>query len=295
MLLQLVWSSRRALGSLLACASALGLAGCSSANEAEEEALELQFEARFAGKAIDCEGSIPALGTSEVPAKPLDFRFFLHNIELVRAGGERVPLDLTNDGVWQRDGVALLDFEDGSGSCETGSRETNRSLRGAAKAHDDYTGIAFTLGIPEDMNHLDAATAPAPFNAPGMWWSWQGGYKYARIDVVTDDHPGGYFFHLGGTNCEGTPSDGFACQYGNLAQVELSARGLGPIVLDGAALYRDLDLAQQPDSQSDFVPGCMAFSGDPECPAMFSAVGLAFEDAKERPPEQTAFELEGTK
>lgn len=89
----------------------------------------------------------------------LDFRLFVHDVELVRAGGEHVPFRLTEDGAWQRDGVALLDFEDGSGSCETGSADTNARLRGEAPQHEDYTGVAFTLGMPERRNHLDAATA----------------------------------------------------------------------------------------------------------------------------------------
>jgi uncharacterized repeat protein (TIGR04052 family) len=281
----------RALRSLGVGLGALALAGCSSAEGGKASPIELRFEARFAGEPASCQGSVAELGSAQTSAKLLDYRFFVHEVELMRQDGEPVPLVLEDDGVWQRDGVALLDFEDGSGSCETGSPQTHSFLRGTAEP-GDYTGVAFTLGIPEHLNHLDGATAPAPFNAPGMWWSWQGGYKYARIDVATEAHPGGFFFHLGGTNCDGNPSEGFACQYGNLARVELASTSLGAIVVDAAALYRDVDLTVQPDFQSDFVPGCMAFSGDPECPAMFSALGLAFEDG-EIASAQTAFAMDG--
>jgi uncharacterized repeat protein (TIGR04052 family) len=275
---------------LVAAASAL--IGCGSPEDSSSRSFELEFQARFGAEPVDCGADLSDLGSSGVAAKLLDFRLFVHDVELVRAGGQRVPFHLAVDGVWQRDGVALLDFEDGSGSCETGSSDTNVTLRGDAPPHDDYTGVAFTLGVPERLNHLDAATAPAPFNTPGLWWSWQGGYKYVKIDIATDDHPGGFFFHLGGTNCAGTPAEGFACQYANLGRIELSASGLGAIVIDGASLYRELDLSAPPHAGADLIPGCMASSGDPECPAMFAALGLAFEDDQREAPPQVAFELQ---
>lgn len=280
----------RTLGVALTGSGAL--LGCGSPDDSGSTSLALELQAGFGVQPADCNAGLTELGSSGVSARLLDFRLFMHDVELVRAGGEHVPFSLTDDGVWQRDGVALLDFEDGSGSCETGSLDTNVALRGEAPQHDDYTGVAFTLGVPERLNHLDAATAPAPFNTPGMWWSWQGGYKYVKIDIATDEHPDGYFFHLGGTNCAGTPAEGFACQYANLGRIELSSSGLGAIVIDGASLYRDLDLTELADGRADLVPGCMASSGDPECPAMFAALGLAFEGQPRKAPPQVAFELQ---
>ena len=39
-----------------------------------------------------------------------------------------------------------------------------------------------------------------------------------------------------------------------------------------------VDVERVPDGVSDTLPGCMAFSGDPECPAMMAPLGLRFED-----------------
>jgi uncharacterized repeat protein (TIGR04052 family) len=274
-----------------ALAGAWALLGCGSPEDSGSTSVTLELEARFGSQPVDCNAELTDLGSSGVAGRLLDFRLFVHDIELVRAGGEHVPFRLTDDSLWQRDGVALLDFEDGSGSCETGSFDTNVALRGEAPQYDDYTGVAFTLGVPERLNHLDAATAPAPFNTPGLWWSWQGGYKYLKIDIATEDHPGGFFFHLGGTNCAGTPAEGFACQYANLGRIELSSSGLGPIAIDASSIYRELDLTELPDGRTDLVPGCMASSGDPECPAMFQALGLTFEGEPRKAPPQVAFEL----
>jgi uncharacterized repeat protein (TIGR04052 family) len=284
--------SRRLLTLGIVLAGSWALLGCGSSDDSGSTSLTLELQARFGSQPLDCNAELTELGSSSVAGRLLDFRLFVHDVELVRAGGEHVPFRLTDDGAWQRDGVALLDFEDGSGSCETGSVETNVTLRGEAPPHDDYTGVAFTLGIPEQLNHLDAATAPAPLNTPGLWWSWQGGYKYLKSDIATDDHPDGYFFHLGGTNCAGTPGEGFACQHANLSRIELSSSGLGEIVIDASSLYRDLDLSELPDGRADLVPGCMASAGDPECPAMFGALGLSFEGEPRRAPPQVAFELQ---
>lgn len=288
--MQWMWRMVRTLNAALL--GAWALLGCGSSDDSGSASLTLEVQANFGSQRADCNASLIELGSSGVAAKLLDFRLFVHDVELVRAGGERVPFRLTDDGVWQREGVALLDFEDGSGSCETGSFETNLALRGEAPPHDDYTGIAFTVGVPERLNHLDAATAAAPFNTPGLWWSWQGGYKYLKVDIATEGHPNGYFFHLGGTNCAGTPAEGFECQHANLGRIELASSGLGPIVIDASSFYRDLDLSELPDGETDLVPGCMASSRDPECPAMFQALGLTFEGEPRKAPPQVAFELQ---
>lgn len=265
--------------------------GCGDADNEEVRDLEIQVEARFGPQSFECGATFTDVGTSAASVRPLDFRFYVHDVSLLRRGGSSVPFALTNDGVWQRDGVALLDFEDDTGTCATGSPETNRSLRGRAPAARDYVGVAFTLGLPESMNHLDAATAPAPLNAPGMWWSWQGGYKYMRVDVASEGAPDGFFFHLGGTGCDGTPGRGLGCRYQNLARVELESAGLSDVSIDARALYRELDVNALPDFQSDFVAGCMAFEGDPECPPMFDALALAFEDVAPTSVRQSLFAM----
>jgi uncharacterized repeat protein (TIGR04052 family) len=253
--------------SLLAC-------GSDGAGE-----LQIQVNPLVAGDTFSCSRTYAGIGTGKATARPLDFRLYVNHLTLKTASGESVPFVLKEDELWQRDGVALLDFEDDTGSCKTGSPETNAVLVGTAPARSDYVALQFAIGLPTSMNHLDAATAPAPFNAPGMWWSWQGGYKYVRIDIASESNPGGYYFHLGGTDCAGGVKDGITCKYDNIASVALSGFQMGKsqLNLDIAPLYSGVDINHTVDGMTDFVAGCMAFSGDPECPAMFSALGLAFE------------------
>jgi len=259
-----------------ALVAAIALCGCDSAGDAEAE-ITVSFEAQLGGAPFLCTESYTGIGQSGASVRPLDFRLFIHDVKLIRAGGERVALELDED-EWQHDGVVLLDFEDASGTCATGSSGTNYEVRGRAPA-GEYTGVEFTVGVPEPLNHLDGATAPAPLNTQGMWWSWAGGYKYMRLDLSSTNQPA-FFFHLGSTACGGDPVAGFECTYGNLASIVLEGMDLSEdsIVVDGAAIFAAVDVDRE-DDPMDTLPGCMAFPGDPECPAMLGALGLGFEDA----------------
>lgn len=272
---------RKAVGGSLV---ALAVSGCGS-----EEEFTLQFAPMVGDEAFQCGTSYQHIGTGDATITALDFRLYLHDVTLVQADGKKVPLTLEQDGIWQRDNIAFLDFENGSGACQTGSPETRTVVVGTA-ARGEYVGVEFTLGLPLAMNHLDAATAPAPLNIPGMWWSWSGGYKFVRLDVKTETNPN-FYFHLGETNCDGTSVDGYACDYSNLAHIAVSE--LNPatdtIMLDLKDFYADSDLDEPVDYVTDYVSGCMAFSGDPECEVLFNKLGMTFEDAQASPPGQTLF------
>lgn len=274
-------------------ALALSLTACGSDEPSGEEvAYSLQFAGRVSGEPFLCNTTYAGIGNPPRDIEALDFRFYLYDVTLISADGTEHPLTLTQDQTWQRDNVAFLDFEDGTGKCETGSPATRTVVEGTAPEMD-YTGVKFTVGIPAAMNHLDAATAPAPFNIPGMWWSWGGGYKYMRIEVATAANPA-YYWHHGATNCSGDVSAGFACQFDNLATITLDNfdPATDRIAFDLATFYQDSNLEQPQDYVTDFVSGCMAFSGDPECPTLFGKLGLMFEDAEGTSPQQSVFTVE---
>ena len=266
------------------CAPALLLVAALLACEDEhagftDEAIEIKFEARVAGLPFACGQQYTGLGSDAASGTPQDFRFYVHDIRLVTDAGEEHPFDLDDDGLHQGGGVALLDFEDGTGACMTGSPGTNFEVRGSVPEHGDYVGVEFVVGVPEAMNHLDGATAPAPLNAQGLWWTWAGGYKYVRLDVRPTAQPV-FFYHLGATSCDGSVKDGFDCAFANLARVRLDAfdPDADEITVDAAQILAGVDVDQVPDGVKDTLPGCMAFPGDPECPAMVAPLGLRFMD-----------------
>src|SRR5690606_33699956 len=119
-------------------------------------------------------------------------------IELLDGQGNGTPLTLEQDGLWQYEDVALLDFEDGTGLClDAGTAELNDTVIGSVPA-GDYVGVRFLLGVPFELNHQDVGMAPSPLNVPSMFWTWQGGYKFARVDLRNDNPDGdSWFWHQG--------------------------------------------------------------------------------------------------
>ena len=146
----------------------------------------IDFEAWVGDREFVCGESYEGIGTSEATVTPTDFRFYVSDVALIDEDGNAIPLELEQDGKWQYQNVALLDFEDGTNGCDNGTAEINTTVVGTVP-EGDYQSLQFTMGVPEDLNHEDAAIAPSPLNLSSMWWNWQGGYKFLRIDLETDE------------------------------------------------------------------------------------------------------------
>ena len=271
------------------------LKACDGSNSSSETAtsdltMEVNFQAFVGAEAFSCDQSYGNIGLSNSSIQARYLRMFIYNPKLIAADGSRIDFRLEQDQRWQRDRVALIDFDDASGLCDSASPDTNRSLRGTAPA-GDYTGFEFEIGLPAELNHLNAATEPAPYNETGMWWTWKGGYKFMRFDFKTTAQEN-FYFHLGATACQGTLEEGFNCAYQNLPKISLTDFNPAEqgIVLDLKTLFAssDLDTDADPTTGSN-VKGCMSFAGDPECVPLFQVLGLNFM-ADEAGPPQTLFQ-----
>lgn len=255
---------------------------------------------RFAGMVGDqpfaCGRSYDGVGASNSRITPSDFRFYVSAVELIDAQGRGVPVQLAQDGVWQHADVALIDFENRSGPCLTGTVETNETVRGTVPA-GTYRGLRFTLGVPQALNHADSTVASSPLNLASLFWSWQAGYKFLRIDLATAGRPQairagevprfgdregsnrlGFAIHIGSTVCASaspaTPPDG-PCRNPNRVTVELPgfdpARGV--VVADMRALLEGVNLEV---NQAETPAGCMSTPNDGDCDPLMQNLGLAF-------------------
>jgi uncharacterized repeat protein (TIGR04052 family) len=240
------------------------------------QAVAIRFAAKVGGAPFACGQAYAGIGTSAASYVGADFRFFVSAPALIPAGGGApVPITLDVNANQTADGVALLDFEDNTGTCQTGTAATYTTLTGTVPT-GSYAGIAFTLGIPADRNHLDPALATAPYNAPGMLWAWQSGYKFVKIDGVVGG--AGFNLHVGSTGCPGTdpqqPPTG-ACANPNRAAVALTGfdAATDTIVADIAPVLAGEDVAV---NTAMTAPGCMSFPGDPECDTIFPKLGLPY-------------------
>ena len=84
---------------------------------------------------------------------------------------------------YQSKELTLIDFADGSGSCDPSDKGTNTLVTGTVPA-GSYTGIAFVEGVPEQLNHADPALHKGPLQAPGVSWGWTLGFRFVMAEVI---------------------------------------------------------------------------------------------------------------
>ncbi len=254
---------------------------------AEMAEMTLKFAFKAGKEPVACGKEIKNLGARRTAAQIMDARLYISNIRLIGPGGE-VPFELVPDGKWQTDRVALLDFEDGTGMCkETGNADLRDVIVGKAPA-GKYTGIVFDVGIPFELNHADVAVEAAPLNIQALWWNWQTGYKFVRIDLATNSAPPNdkWFIHLGSTGCgkmeKGHSSDphGMAnkppekpCNNPNVVTIRLNRfdPSKDQIVADLAGLLTNVNIAQSTPKPA----GCMSGVDDPDCRRLIPNFGLS--------------------
>jgi len=347
----------------------------------------LHFRAMVGDEEARCGEDYLGLGMADTTAQLADARLFVSEVAVRRkSDGVWQSVDLDTS-IWQRGGtggVALLDFEDGSGACaDSGTLEKNSTVTGEINVstvsnkamasiesqlpssdksfhcidhrnegvqnpgeqnqpiggmpkveHQNighvslehlqarkfdimiakeslpttldapapnldmyraYDGLRFSVGIPFEQNHIDAALASAPFNVPGMYWTWQGGFKFLRVDwQVAGDTPSRWNTHLGSTGCESdapTMAPAKACGRPNITTVEFLDIDFSrdDIVIDLAKIIKGVRLEE---NTVDSPPGCMSNPGEPlDCTPVFTSLGLKFETGScvDNCSEQTVF------
>lgn len=269
--------------------------------------VEIPFVAEMGGQPFSCAASFAGVGTTQSTVRFGDFRLFVSNVRMIDADGSEVPVALDDDGVWQHEGTALLDFEDASGSCANGTAETNTSLRGTVP-EGIYMGLAFDIGVPFAQNHGDPTLAASPLNLTAMFWTWAAGYKFLKIDLATsgqplpppmkvamsgaedhstamqDDGPQGWSLHLGATGCVSdsrTTAPAQDCANPNRVAVRLEGfmpgmAGMDTVVIDPAAFLAGANVdVNAPETAA----GCMSFAADRDCAAVMAALGLPYDGA----------------
>lgn len=256
--------------------------------------ITIRFAAMVGDKAFACGQSYDGIGRTSSRVTPSDFRFYVSAVHLIDGAGKAVPLKLDQDERWQYRDVALLDFEDRSGPCLTGTQEMRNVVTGTAPA-GDYRGLRFMLGVPFELNHGDSTIAPSPLNLTSLFWSWQAGYKFLRIDLASNGRPQsiqpgdtprfgdrmasqrlGFAIHLGSTMCtaDGPTKASTACANPNRATIEFTAfdADKDTVVADLKSLLEGVDVdVNQPETPA----GCMSSPADGDCNPLLRNFGLS--------------------
>lgn len=243
---------------------------------AQTQPVSINFQAVVGDKAFDCRETYEGIGLTSSKMTITDFRFYVQNVRLIDAKGKEVEVALTNDGKFQTEKVAMLDFESGIGNCAGGTQELNTSIRGSVPK-GKYRGVKFLIGVPEELNHFDPTLQPSPLNISKMMWSWQMGYKFARIDAKTTGRPNGFVLHLGSTKCE-TEAETKKTVCGSANRPEFAFEKFNfkkdIVKVDLKTLFAGANVdVNQPQTAS----GCMSFEGDSDCVPIFKNLGLSFE------------------
>lgn len=269
-------------------AVALGLTACSDNDpNLVTRDVAIDFAAKVNGADFVCGQTYTGVGSGPHNFRVNDFRLFIHEAHIHDdASGETYHIELTQDGVWQQDELALLDFENGSiGGC-SGTDETNTSLRGEVTLLDNVdmtnTEVCFEVGVPASMNHLDPTTAASPLNDNTMQWNWLAGYKYMRIDGSGD--PGGantgFNIHLGAQGCSnggvgtGAPPTS-ACTVANTFEVCVDGfnTSTSRVAIDVGSVLAGSNVSV---NTAGTAAGCMSFIGDEDCVEVMPRLGLDY-------------------
>lgn len=267
--------STMALG--IALALLAGCGGGSDGDESSQRTAVIQFHGQVNGQDFTCGATYSNVGIGQPGVYQItDWRFYIHDVQLVKADGGRQALALDQDGVWQYQNIALLDLRR---NCGNGALPTNGAVAGTLP-NGNYTGICFKVGVPFEFNHVNDATAPSPLNSSGMLWNWRGGRKFIRIDGMGDpaNLKQGFFIHLGSTQCPGTDPNApptASCGYPNIPEFCIDNFNVDQdaIVMDvGKALEASNVAINTPDTAG----GCMSANSDPECIPVMPRLGLDF-------------------
>jgi len=244
---------------------------------ADVQNVSIRFQAVVGDKKLACGQSYEGIGITHSRITPRDFRFYVHNIRMIDDNGKSTAVELDQDGKWQLDDVALLDFEDATAGCVNGTPEMNDHVSGHVRA-GRYVGLQFTLGVPFNKNHTELTSQPPPLNLTALSWVWNAGRKFARLDFSSTGMPRGYSIHLGSTGC--TPNQTkitvpTQCSEPNRPEVQFAAFDVSQdvVLADLAALLKDSNVdINQPNTAA----GCMSGPEDSDCAGIFANLGLPF-------------------
>ena len=254
--------------------SARSDAGAAASRDAAPEVMtqkvSLRFQARVGKSELACGQKYPSQGVANTTVTPSDLRLFVHEVQLMRADGERVPLHMSERPPWQSESLALLDFADSTGRCTDGSTETNTTVSGTVPS-GNYTGVSFIVGVPAEQNHLEPSELQEPLKSVvGLGAGGLEGFRFASLGVVQlsadGAAQGGAHFELGSTQCERDDNDRVSCGKPNRAQITLEPFNLetSSVVIDASVLWSQLDLTQAHECHAT----------EKSCEPLFRAFGL---------------------
>lgn len=236
---------------LLCCCTFL-IAACTRTHN-----VDLAFTATWHGDPINCHGS-----DRDDTLVLTDLRFYVSDLIAVDADGEEHSIVLGEHDRWQQQNLALIDLENGVGSCVNGTGVSNETITGQTTAAE-ISSLRMTVGVPFALNHANPLTAKPPLDDSAMHWHWRSGYKFLRAGIATEMD--GFWLHLGSTGCQGTVQNISSCNMPNRVVIDIESSGhdIERIGVELAALFAGVNL------QDGVAGSCSSGPAEAECSAPF--------------------------
>ncbi|AZQ83270.1 metallo-mystery pair system four-Cys motif protein [Colwellia sp. Arc7-635] len=185
------------------------------------------------------------------------FQFFISDIQFGSDSSGWQPAKLSKT-AFQTGGTALLGT-----NCSTAQKDITSTNQGNWKIEfaadmvmNERNRIRFTLGVPFESNHLNPISQQSPLNLSSMFWVWQTGHKFLRLELAGNNKQ--WLFHLGSTGCHSASvmrAPKKACRYPNRFDfdIPIANNDDGQLILnvDLAALLQDVSLTTTSNCQSE--------------------------------------------
>lgn len=193
------------MSSVLALLIAVILLGCSPAlvNDDSTHFFSLRVQPYANGEVIGCDYTFEYSDSSWTIDK---LAFFLSSVEIKSRSTDQWKAIELKTNKWQSNGIGLLWFNT---HCD---RQTPQNTELAlVMSHEDWkkaSAVRFELGVPFTMNHLNPVTQESPLNIPDMFWTWQAGHKFLRLDLMSQNtgENKAWSYHLGSLGCKSASS-----------------------------------------------------------------------------------------
>ena len=192
----------------------LGLTSCSKTNVVNK----INFAPSYKSEILSCETSFTQQNKDWHYQQ---LQFFISNIAVKNKQGSWHTW-LMKKNAFQNQNIALIG-ENCADKKSSKNKNNHWSIEFSEQLNlHDFTALRFTLGVPFEFNHLNPLTQPSPLNDPSMFWVWQTGHKFLRLELASKTDS--WLFHLGSTGCKApssvrSPKD--QCRQPNRVDVEL--------------------------------------------------------------------------
>ena len=232
-------------------------------NLSNEQRIDLSLSWRDA--TLDCKTTFHA-GINNKTWFIEQFQFFISDIEIgsTNAGWQKIKLAKSP---FQNQDTALIGT-----NCRTEklhakdltnvANDANWSIKYTTPTDiilDENSRIRFTLGVPFEVNHLNPISQQSPLNLPSMFWIWQTGHKFLRLELAANHEK--WLFHLGSTGCKSVSAmraPEKTCLYPNRFNFELPLgsnakkdKGNFALNVDLAELLKHVELSSSSSCQSE--------------------------------------------